>query len=419
MPHLIKNNVGREQIKSAFLGFRLYDLAIWLFLGLLIGVPIGLASALFLYCLDWVTQLREMNLWLIVLLPISGILIGYLYFLSDAQADLGNNLIFQEYFFPQKRMPFIMAPLILFTTLLSHLVGASVGREGTAIQMGAVIADRFSFLKEKFNQERGSFLMAGVGAGFASLFGTPWAGAIFALEILRTKTISWHSILPTLITSFMAYFTCTFTQAPHTKYAVIEAPEFTFGNLSYLFFLGAIFGLTAYIYIQCHHFFSNLAQKMVSKKLWRPFVGGVALFLVYWFLDDSRYMGLGIPTIIESFQVQVQPYDFVMKLVLTAFALGFGFKGGEVTPLFFMGATLGNALATFVPLPTAFVASLGFISLFSGATKTFIACTVMGAELFGLDAVPYYLLVTFLAQLFSGKASIYRDQPGNKLSIFG
>lgn len=419
MPDLTNNNAGKQFLKSAFRGFSLHDFAIWMLLGLLIGVPIGLASALFLYSLEWVTHVRELNLWIIVLLPIAGLLIGYIYFLSDARADLGNNLIFQEYFLPQRMMPVIMAPLILLTTLLSHLVGASVGREGTAIQMGAVIADRFSFLKEKFNQQRGFFLMAGVGAGFASLFGTPWAGTIFALEILRTKTLSWNSIFPTLITSFVAYFTCSLTNAPHTLYDAIEVPEFAFGNLPFLFFVGALFGITSLIYIRCHQFFSHFAQKLVRKKVWRPFVGGVVLFLVFLFLDDSRYMGLGIPTILESFQVEVQPYDFFMKLLLTAFALGFGFKGGEVTPLFFIGATLGNVLSTFIPLDMAFLASLGFISVFSGATKTFTACTVMGVELFGVEAAPYFLLVAFIAQLFSGKASIYKDQPGSKLSIFG
>jgi H+/Cl- antiporter ClcA len=351
-------------------------------------------------------------------LPIAGLLIGFLYKKSGNSAALGNNLIFQEYFIPQKIMPWIMAPLILITTLVTHLVGASAGREGTAVQMGAVVADRFHRLGEKFQQQRSLFLLAGVGAGFASLFGTPWAGTIFALEILRTKSIPWSGLIPAFVTSFVAYSICSWTGAPHTQYNEISSPAFSWNFLPYLVLAGALFGLCALLYVKVHQWFSHLAKILVKKQVWRPFFGGIVLFLIFLVLGNSRYMGLGIPTILEAFEQPVLPYDFILKLVLTAFTLGFGFKGGEVTPLFFIGATLGNVLALFIPLPIAFLAALGFIAVFSGATKTFFACAVMGAELFGFEAALYFLLVSFIAQLFSGKASIYKDQPNNKLSVF-
>ncbi len=393
---------------------------IWLPLGLMVGVPVGLASAVFLYALNYITDFREENLWVIVLLPVIGLLIGWMYHKSNVRANLGSNLIFQEYFAPTSTMPWIKAPLILLSTLLTHLVGASAGREGTAVQMGAVISDSLAFFGKKYQQHRSLFIMAGVGAGFASLFGTPWAGTIFALEILRGKSLNRMAILPAFLSSFSAYYICYLTGAPHTHYEYIEAPEFSIETILNAVFIGALFGLTALLYIKAHYIFSKLAQYLTKgyQAFWRPFLGGIVLFIIFVFLGDSRYMGLGIPTILESFENPVLPYDFIAKLLLTAFALGFGFKGGEVTPLFFVGATLGNALALFVPLPLAFLAATGFISVFSGATKTFLACAVMGIELFGWEAAPYFLLTTLLAQLFSGKSSIYSAQPKNSLSLF-
>lgn len=391
---------------------------VWLIIGVTLGIPIGLSSAVFLYALDYITNFREVNMWIIALLPLAGLLIGWLYKVADSRASLGNNLIFQEYFIPNKPMPWVMAPLILVTTLLTHLVGASAGREGTAVQIGAVLADRFSFVGKAFQQNRSLFLMAGVGAGFASLFGTPWAGTIFALEILRNKNMNWNGLIPALITSFSAYYVCIWTGAPHTTYQTVIPPEFTFSHLPYLALTGVAFGLTALVYIKCHHWFSQLAQRLVSNVVWRPFFGGVILFLIFMLLGNSRYMGLGLPIILESFEAPVLPMDFILKLLLTAFTLGFGFKGGEVTPLFFIGATLGNVLAIFVPLPKAFLAALGFISVFSGATKTFFACAVMGIELFGWQAAGYFVVVSFIAQLFSGKSSIYKDQLKNRFSVF-
>lgn len=416
-----ENNLNSKQIQFQVSRFELKKqgqaLVSWLLLGVAIGIPVGLASALFLYLLDIVTEYREANLWVIVFLPLAGLLIGFAYKKSGDRATLGNNLIFQEYFIPQKTMPFLMAPLILVATLLTHLVGASAGREGTAVQMGAVIADRFHFLGQQFHQQRSLFILAGVGAGFASLFGTPWAGAIFALEILRTKSLPWLGLFPAFITAFAAYYACVWTGVPHTHYYVVLAPVFSWGQLPYLVLIGACFGLTSLLYVKFHQWFTSLSQILVKQQVWRPFLGGIILFLVFLTLGDSRYMGLGIPTILEAFEVPVLPYDFMAKLIITAFTLGFGFKGGEVTPLFFIGATLGNLLALFIPLPMAFLASLGFISVFSGATKTFFACAVMGVELFGWDAALYFLFVTFIAQLFSGKISIYKDQPRNRFSL--
>jgi len=370
----------------------------------------------FLYSLDFVTEWRETNLWIIIFLPVIGLLISFIYSTIGKESDPGTNRILMEYFLPHKALPVLMAPLILITTLLTHLVGGSAGREGTALQMGAAIADRFHCLGEKFHQNRSLFILAGMGAGFASLFNTPWAGAIFAIEIVRRNGINWLAVIPSLITSFSAYFTCLLTKAPHTHYNPISSIDLGIENIAYLTGAAVLFGLTALLYIKTHHLFSWSAKLIIPNKIWRPFYGGIVLCIVFISIGNSRYMGLGIPTIMESFEEQLHFSDFILKLLLTAFTLSIGFKGGEVTPLFFMGATLGSALTIFVPLPLAFMAAVGFLAVFAGATKTFLACSVMGIELFGWEAFPYFLVSCLIAQMFSGKNGIY-DNLNNSVGL--
>lgn len=385
------------------------NLTSWLLLSAIIGIPIGLASAIFLYSLDFVTFWREENLWIITFLPLAGLLIGYVYSTIGKQSAAGTNLIFKEYFIPTKILDKLMAPLILIATLLTHLVGAPAGREGTAIQIGAAIADRFHFLGAKFHQNRSLFLLAGVGAGFASLFGTPWAGAIFAVEIFRQKGINWSGIIPAIFTAFVAYWTCLITQAPHTHYNTIQSLDFEPAHIIYTIAVAVIFGMCALLYIRAHHIFTWVSIKLIPNSVLRPFYGGILLCVIFMVMGNTRHMGLGLPIILESFEQQMHYTDFIIKLLLTAFTLAFGFKGGEVTPLFFIGATLGSALSIFVPIPIALMAAMGFLAVFAGVTNTFLACSVMGLELFGWEAFPYFLLSCFIAQIFSGKKSIYEN----------
>jgi H+/Cl- antiporter ClcA len=392
------------------------DILLWLMLGILIGVPIGLASAVFLFSLEFIGNWREDNLWIIVFLPLVGLLIGFIYKTIGKESKSETDKVISEYFLPSKTLDILFAPLILLTTLLTHLVGGSAGREGTAVQMGAAIADRFHSLGEKFHQNRSLFILAGMGAGFASLFNTPLAGAIFAIEILHRKTFQWSAIIPALSTSFAAYFTCLLIGAPHTSYRPISHINFEWSHVGYVVSVSVLFGLSAWLYVKTHHLISSSAKKIFTNELWRPFFGGIILCLIFIFIGNSRYMGLGLTTVIESFETPMHYSDFILKLLLTAFTLAFGFKGGEVTPLFFVGATLGSALSIIVPLPIALLAAMGFLAVFAGATKTFIACTVMGIELFGWGAFPFFLTSCIIAQIFSGKKGIYENL-NNPLAI--
>jgi H+/Cl- antiporter ClcA len=389
----------------------------WIFICVMTGIFSGSASAFFLVALDWVTQYREHNNWMIWLLPIGGLIIGLLYYYWGESVAKGNNLLLEEYENPQKIIPLKMAPLVLFSTLITHLFGGSAGREGTAVQIGGAIADQFTRLSSRAQSrdkldttDRKTLIILGISAGFASVFGTPLAGALFALEVLYFSKINYKSISLSFLTAYIAYFTVEFWHVKHTHYSIPIIPEISFTVLFWIIPVSIIFGLAAMSFSRSTHFWGALFSKTISYPPLRPFIGGIILALAIYFVGTTKYIGLGVPIIVDSFSNPNASYDFLLKILFTGFTLGAGFKGGEVTPLFFVGATLGSALSVVVPLPIALLAGMGFVAVFSGATHTPIACTVMGMELFGIESGVFIGIACVIAYFSSGSVGIYNAQ---------
>jgi H+/Cl- antiporter ClcA len=382
----------------------------WTSICILIGFFSGSASAFFLVSLEWVTQIRENNNWIIWLLPIGGLAIGLGYHYWGKSVVKGNNLLLEEYENPQKIIPLKMAPLVLFGTLITHLFGGSAGREGTAVQMGGAIADQFTKLFQLDSSERKTILILGISAGFASIFGTPFAGALFALEVVYFSKINFKSIVLSFFIAFIAYFTVELYHVKHTHYAIPFLPENNFTTLFWVILVSILFGLAAMLFSRSTHFWGHLFSKTISFPPLRPFVGGCFIALAVYFIGTTKYIGLGVPMIVDAFSTPNTSYDFLLKILFTGFTLGAGFKGGEVTPLFFVGATLGSALSLIVPLPIALLAGMGFVAVFSGATHTPIACTVMGIELFGIESGIFIGIACLIAYFSSGSVGIYNSQ---------
>ena len=382
----------------------------WIFICVLTGIFSGSASAFFLVALEWVTQFREHNNWIIWLLPIGGLYIGWLYHQYGKTVVKGNNLLLEEYENPQKTIPFKMAPMVLLSTLITHLFGGSAGREGTAVQMGGAIADQFSGIFKLDNSDRKTLIILGISAGFASVFGTPLAGAIFALEVLYFSKISIKSSLLSFLVAYAAYFSVEFWQVEHTHYQIPEIPEMSLHLIPWVIVASIAFGLAAMLFSRTTHFWARLFAKTIEYPPLRPFAGGLVLVIAIYLMGTTQYIGLGIPSIVDSFSNASQSHDFLLKILFTGFTLGAGFKGGEVTPLFFVGATLGSALSLVIPLPIALLAGMGFVAVFSGATHTPIACTVMGMELFGLESGLFIGIACLVAYFSSGSIGIYHSQ---------
>lgn len=399
----------------------------WTLLVVPVAVVVGLLVALFLWLLDLATQARWASPWLIFLLPLAGIAIWFLYKAVGKNADAGNNLVLDEIHNPGGGVPARMAPLILFTTVLTHLFGGSAGREGTAVQIGGSMSSLFARWYRLNAQDRRMLLLAGIAAGFGAVFGTPITGAIFALEVLAIGRIRYDALIPCLIASILADVTCLTVGIEHTQYAIHFRPEHThfasFLKLDYILLVkviaaGVIFGLVAYLFAKTTHAIKDWSTRYIPYTWLVPIVGAVLVVGISYAIGTVDYLGLGVTTphadgvsIVRAFQPGGATwYSWFIKLLLTAITLGMGFKGGEVTPLFFIGATLGNTLAVLTGAPVDLLAGLGFIAVFAGATNTPIACTIMGIELFGADNALYFAIACFTAYYFSGHSSIYSSQ---------
>ncbi len=399
----------RPIAQSEFISILRY-LIRWIPIGVLAGIMGGSASAFLLWSLVIATNFRESHKWIIALLPLAGLLVGVMYRNFGTAVEAGNNLILDEIHDPKRTIPVRMTPLILIGTFMTHLFGGSAGREGTAIQTGASLADQLARPFRMNAVERRVLLMAGISAGFASVFGTPLAGAIFGMEVLAFGTISYDAIAPCFIAAFIGDFTTHAWGIQHTIYRVTAVPSLSVNGILLASVAGAAFGVVGMGFAKLTHAIGHLFKKHIKWAPLRPFTGGVIVAIAVFAIGTTKYIGLGVPTIVAAFDGRQPPYDFAVKLLFTAVTLGAGFKGGEVTPLFFIGATLGNALSYLLPLPPSLLAGMGFVAVFAGAANTPIASTFMAVELFGAEAGAYAAIACVVSYLFSGHAGIYHAQ---------
>jgi H+/Cl- antiporter ClcA len=314
---------------------------------------------------------------------------------------------------PEAVIPFRMTPLILLGTFVTHLFGGSAGREGTAIQTGASLADQLCRPLRLNGEQRRIVLMMGISAGFASVFGTPLAGTVFGLEVLALGALSYEAIVPCVVAAFVGEMVTRAWGVTHTVYTVDTVPPMSLRGLLCAIVAGIAFGLMAMAFAELTHAIKRLGARYISWPPLRPFVGGAIVAAVVFSIGTAhtrRFLGLGVPEIVDAFHKALPPYDFAAKTLFTSVTLGMGFKGGEVTPLFYIGATMGNALSHILPLPAGLLAGMGFVAVFAGAANTPIASTLMAVELFGAEAGAFAGIACILSYLFSGHSGIYTAQ---------
>jgi len=398
-------------------------LAKWVLLVLPMAAAVGSACALFLWALDVATKARFETPDLFYWLPVAGLAVGLAYHWFGRSAEGGNNLIVEQIHEPGGGVPLRMAPLILVSTVVTHLFGGSAGREGTAVQLGGSLASAFGKALRLGQKEVRLLLMAGIAAGFGAVFGTPIAGAIFALEVLTVGRIQYEALVPCLVAAVVGDWVCLQWGIEHTHFLIGFGDGMPGFRLDIVLFAqvalaGVAFGLVSQFFAESLHAVQGLVKRILPFGPLRPVLGGLLLIGLVYALGTREYLGLGVwspnpgdATISGFFDpARSDEWAWAWKLLFTVVTLGCGFKGGEVTPLFFIGAGLGSAIGHAIGAPVDLFAGIGFVAVFAGASNTPIACTIMGIELFGAENAVFIATACFLAYVFSGHSGIYLSQ---------
>ncbi len=396
-----------------------------------VAVAIGSAVALFLWMLNWAIHFRFAHSWLLYFLPLVGVAMYFAYKYWGGTAYKGNNLIMDEIHQPGGGIPKRMAPFVLLATVVTHLFGGSAGREGTAVQMGGSLAQAFSRWFKLNAADTAVVLTAGIAAGFGAVFGTPLTGTLFAMEVLTLGRIRYNAWLPCLVAGFVGHYTILAWGLHHTAYHItidkaiprLYHEYFPFDGLllAKVILASIAFGMASWLFAVSVHGVKHVFNKFIAPKWAIPALGGLIIIALTFIIGKPDYLSLGVDaeypgaiTISSAFNSGgADTWSWLWKTIYTAITLSTGFKGGEVTPLFYIGATLGNSLSVLMDAPVALFAALGFIAVFAGATNTPLACTLMGVELFGAQYALFFAVACFTAYLFSGHGGIYASQQKN------
>lgn len=393
----MQRTLDRLDFKGIFLG---------IIASLILSVLVGSASALFLVGLEKVLNWRSDQPFWIWFLPFGGVFIVYAYQRVEASVQEGNKALVRVLREPTvSRVSWKMAPWVLIATWLTHLGGGSAGREGTAVQISGSIAEQLSV---RYPRYRIFFLQAGIAAGFSAVFGTPIAGMFFAFELSRTR--QWIQLFWTALASFGANWVCTdFWQVSHTHYpswTALGDTHWDFQTFGYCLILAFFVGLMAWIFKRIHAVMQKYVV-LIQNPYQRILLGGTLLALLFQWNVTLPFQGLGVSTIEQAFREPMPWFFGGVKLMLTLFTLSIGFKGGEATPLFFVGAMTGNVVAQAIPLTRELAVALGFVSQFGAVVATPWTAVAMGLELFGLLPLHLLLVVAFVSRWIAGKKGLY------------
>lgn len=395
------------------------DFVVWGILATLTGIGVGCAGAFFLVLLAAATDQFSTTPALIFGLPLVGMVIVWAYHHYGGSTSKGTALVVEALHTPSVVVPLVMTPFVLLGTVFTHLFGGSAGREGTGVQMGGSLAATLGDLLRLPVAYRAGLLSAGTAAGFSAVFGTPVAGIVFALEVARVGQLRTRHLLPALIGAFTADLTVRALGVGHIappQLPILALDLFLLGKVA---LAGIAFGLASLVFVLLLETLRGLHLRYLPYPPVRPFFGGLAVVGLTLLVGNTDYNGLSLPLLMRSVEGQeVAAMAFAFKLVLTVVTVGSGFVGGEVTPLFVIGATLGATLAGVLDVEQGFLASIGFVAVFGSAANVPMAGVVMGIELFGGGALPYLMVGCGVAWLVSGKQSIYpTQQSGSKVSV--
>lgn len=378
-------------------------------LGLLIGALGGAVGAFFAHLLSFVTHAREANTWIVLLLPIGGIVTVALYRISRMSDYGGTNEIIDCL---QNKSPIraIAAPLIFVSTAITHLFGGSAGREGAAIQLGGAGASALCKVFRLKDSERAVFIMSGMSAVFAGVFGTPLTATFFVLEFKSNKKDFFLAVLPCFISAVVAGKLSSLLGVADESVRLDTVASFSALTVAKIIALSIALGLLGTVMCFVFHKAEKLSKKLVSNPFLRAVLGAVVIVVLTAVVGDMRYNGSGMEMALGAVEGRADWFDFILKMTFTAITLAAGFKGGEIVPTFCIGATFGFALGGALGLDVGFAAALGLIGLFCCATNSLVSAIFLGVEMFGVSALPYFILVCVVVWILSPNKGLFHNR---------
>ena len=389
---------------------RARHVARWVALAVVVGVLSGLLSAAFLESLDWATNTRNSNNWLVFTLPVAGLIVGGLYHYVGRGLERGTNLIIDQIHSHSQWVPFRLTPLIFGASVISHVAGGSTGREGAALQFAAGVTDPISKKLKLPPADRSLMLITAIAGGFGSVFGVPVTGAVFALEVQRVGRVRYDALVPAFVASFIGDAVVRGLGVHHTHYPLFPSVNWNWATGGRVAAFGLIAGLIAFLFVQLTHTVKKVSAKYISWYPARPLVGGIILAVLVLACGWRDYQGLSIPLALEAMNGSAAG-QWGTKLLLTSLTIGSGFVGGEFIPLFVIGALAGASYAHITGANVALFAMVGAVAVLAGATNAPLACTLLGIELFGGNGIVLFAVACAAAYATSGHTGIYHAQP--------
>ena len=384
--------------------------AVWALMAVAVGAVCGVVGGAFAIVVEEATHLRQHTAWLPWLMPVAGLMIAGLYWLLKLPLSIGTDEIIKTVR-TQEGVSIKMAPAIFISTALTHLTGGSAGREGAALQLGGSIGVAMSRLMPSQGDNRRMFQLCGMAALFSALFGTPLAATIFVIEIIDIGKINTRALLPCLISALTAKLVAIGIGAPAEVFPLASGLATTSTvTLLQSAGVGLCCGVMAVIFCHVMHLSGRYMRKAIPNDFLRIAFGGATVALVTMALNLQAYQGSGMHTILEALQGHAEPWAFLLKIVFTAMTLSVGFKGGEIVPSFFIGATLGCTVAPLLGLNPALGAGIGIIAMFCGVTNGALASMVLSVELFGAEYLPLFGIACAVSYALSGHVSLYHTQ---------
>lgn len=382
----------------------------WLICSAVIGITCGAVGTAFHYSVEYVTQFRNDHKWIIFLLPVAGLLIVSLYRAGGIKHDKGTNLVIGSIRNPEYNVPFRMAPLIFITTVITHLFGGSAGREGAALQIGGSLGASIGKLIKMDDNDKHIMTLCGMSAVFAALFGTPVTAALFSVEVISIGILYYSALVPCILSSTIAYAITEKFHITPTYFILNQVPEMSLATGIRVIILSIAAAVLSIVFCMSMQIISKSFKKYLKNQYLRIFVGGLLLVLLTLAVRSNDYNGAGMNIIEQAIHGTARPEAFILKLLFTCITIGCGFRGGEIVPSFFIGATFGCTLGGWIGLDPGFGAAIGLVCLFCGVVNCPLASLVLSIELFGASGILLFAIGCSVSYMLSGYYSLYSEQ---------